>query len=46
MESEEKTYEELIKTERAISALDRQMPLPALKWSNALFLSAKEHCEQ
>ena len=46
MAAEQRTYENLIATERAISAIKRQQPLPPLEFSNALFLSALKHCNE
>jgi len=37
-------YDTLIRADRAISALSRMPALPPLKWSNALFLAAQDHC--
>ena len=34
----------MIKTENAISALKRAMPVPPLTWNDALFLASQKHC--
>jgi len=44
LEEEDLTLENLINTERAIDFFKRSMPAPALKWSDGLFLSARDHC--
>lgn len=46
LEEEDLTLENLINTERAIDFFKRSSPAPALRWSDALFLSARDHCNQ
>jgi len=45
MEKDDISYENLLATERAIQVLRRTAPMLSLKWSDALFLSSKNHCE-
>jgi len=45
LEKDEASYENLVAIERAISVLRRTPPVPSLEWSDALFLSSKNHCE-
>jgi len=42
----EKSYDNLIKTERAIVGLRRAVTMPAMQWSDSLFLSADKHCQE
>ena len=46
MSSTEKTYDNLIKYDRAIAALKRAPQMERLIWSNELFLSADDHCKE
>lgn len=42
----DRTYDNLIKTERAISALNRATPQAPLVWNDGLFLAAYNHCNE
>jgi hypothetical protein len=45
LNADEKTYDNLIKYDRAIAALKRAPMMERLVWSDALFLSADAHCK-